>query len=248
MGGKSDETGAGFTETPPSRLTAMDIQQKEFRIARFRGYKERDVDEFLDQLTVSVQALSDENDRLRRQAGSSGADIGAPDLADVSRQADEIIERARVEAARIIRDAEARGAVAGGASAPGASGDRAAVSAFLTKEKEFLTGMASFVQEHAEDLKAMARQTIAKPAERSSPGQARDAGSEPAPAPAPAQPPAAESKEAESKEEDASAPLSIEEAEEPIRVVEPEPASVRGSEDDPDGGDRSLRDLFWGEE
>ena len=36
--------------------------------------------------------------------------------------------------------------------------------------------------------------------------------------------------------------------EETIRVEEPEPASVRSSESSDDDGDRSLRELFWGED
>ena len=56
----------------------------------------RDVDEFLDQLTNSMTALVEENRRLKEQAGS-GAMIGAPDLDEVSRQADENIRRARDE-------------------------------------------------------------------------------------------------------------------------------------------------------
>ena len=44
------------------------------------------------------------------------------------------------------------------------------------------------------------------------------------------------------------APLTVEEAEEPIRVVEPAPASVGVNEEESEEGDRSLRDLFWGEE
>jgi DivIVA domain-containing protein len=239
---KEIETG-GFTEAPPPRrLTAMDIQQKEFRIARFRGYKERDVDEFLDELTVSVQALADENERLRAQSGSSTSAIGAPDLAHVSRQADEIIERARRESARIIREAEARAAV-GGAPPSASRDDVAAVSAFLRKEREFLQGMAMFVQEHAEGLKSMARDTFARPAQ-------------PAGAPEPAGPPTgkAPTKTEESPPETETpvkvkdAPLTVEEAEEPIRVVEPAPASVGVNDEESEEGDRSLRDLFWGEE
>ena len=41
-----------------------DIQQKEFRVSRFGGYKMRDVDEFLDQITDSFTALTSDVDRL----------------------------------------------------------------------------------------------------------------------------------------------------------------------------------------
>src|SRR2546422_625892 len=122
-------------ETPSApRISPEDIQAKEFRIARFRGYREHDVDEFLDQLTLVWSALLDENDRLRAQVeggANRGSAIGAPDLQDVSRQADEIIRRARAEAAQILRDASARAGAATAGSAPRHT-EIAAVSAFLT--------------------------------------------------------------------------------------------------------------------
>src|ERR1051326_8892423 len=91
----------------PSRITPMDIQQKEFAVSRFSGYRMRDVDEFLDQVTSAMSLLEDENKRLRSGAGPL---LGAPDLDDVGRQADEIIQRARDEAAEIVRAAETHGA------------------------------------------------------------------------------------------------------------------------------------------
>ena len=138
----------------------MEIQQKEFRVSRLNGYRMRDVDEFLDQLTESVSALVDENRRLRSQAGAQPV-VGSPDLDDVARQADEIIQRARDEAARITAEARA-GAAAGAAATPA---QLAAVGAFLSEEKEFLQGIAGLVQQHAETVKSMAKQArAAKPA------------------------------------------------------------------------------------
>src|SRR5207244_10941699 len=55
----------------------------------------------------SVTGLTEENARLRRQAGAPPV-VGSPDLDDVARQADEIIQRARDEAARIDTEARAR--------------------------------------------------------------------------------------------------------------------------------------------
>src|SRR2546425_2903564 len=94
-----------------SSLSPLDIQQKEFRVSRFGGYKMRDVDEFLDQLTDSFSALVAENERLRSQPPDKGM-VGVPDLEDVGRQADEIIQRARSEAARIVADARLGSALA----------------------------------------------------------------------------------------------------------------------------------------
>ena len=227
----------GATSAP--RLTAEDIQSKEFRIARFRGYKERDVDEFLDELTRAWGAIVEENRRLSAQSASWSA-IGAPDLDDVGRQADEIIARAREEAARIVREAEERAGVTGAGDA-----DRTAVSAFLSKERQFLQELASVVQGHAEGVKGMAREVF-----RPSPGAT---GLEVPDAPSPATEVAevpAEAPMAEAPSEEA--PTIAEAPEEgPIRIEEPEPAGVRareGEDDGPEPGDRSLKDLFWGEE
>jgi DivIVA domain-containing protein len=49
------------------RLTPLDIQQVEFRRS-FKGYDEREVDEFLDRLTEDFAAALDEAQRLRGAA------------------------------------------------------------------------------------------------------------------------------------------------------------------------------------
>ena len=234
------------TPTAGAKITPLDIQQKEFRVSRFGGYRMRDVDEFLDKLTEVVSGLVDENARLRRQAGAAPV-VGSPDLADVARQADEIIQRARDEAARIAAETRAQ------ATAPvaGTDEDRAAVKAFLNQERAFLQELAGLVQGHAETVKGMA-----KGARRS---QVADA-----PAPEPPSAP------------DASAPPAVEPSQEPAagdadegttdRVVEiadadatqtmpapddrPELAQSRPSagQERTGEGDPSLRELFWGEE
>jgi DivIVA domain-containing protein len=271
------------------KLSPMEIQQKEFGVTRVGGgYRMRDVDEFLDDITTSMTTLVEENRRLREQAGN-GAMIGAPDLEQVARQADEIIRRARDEAAQIVREAHATSASAAAlAAAPAGSisaADRAAISAFLGREREFLQSLAGLVQGHAEAVKGMAR-------------EARDAAmSSPAAAPAPAMPTAAadEAPTAPARPEPGGSrvrPVRTEESEpsatrqpateppatppadvpapgrvstdpptreldepvrvtdEPVRIDEPEPATVGRSEAEeaPEEGDRSLRELFWGEE
>ena len=52
-----------FTGMPAASasVTAADIQSKEFNVSRFGGYRMRDVDEFLDQITESMTKLADEN-------------------------------------------------------------------------------------------------------------------------------------------------------------------------------------------
>ena len=89
--------------------------------------------------------------------------VGTSDLDEVNRQADEIVQRARDEAARIVAEANEQAAgVAGGATTVAATGaDRAAVDAFLTRERDFLQSLAALVQGHAEAVKAMAKKARA---------------------------------------------------------------------------------------
>ena len=169
---KKKDTGADdaqdFSGMPaPASVGPADIQQKEFRVSRFGGYRMRDVDEFLDQVTEAMTKLSEENQRLRSATGLPVAPVplpmGAPDLEDTARQADEIIQRARAEAAVILQDA--REQAAGSAASLATDEGRAAVAAFLSQEKDFLQQLASLVQGHAESVKGMARasRSAAKP-------------------------------------------------------------------------------------
>src|SRR5947208_83278 len=50
----------------PRRVAPEDIQAKEFRMARLGGYKERDVDEFLDELTEAWTAPGAEPETAER--------------------------------------------------------------------------------------------------------------------------------------------------------------------------------------
>jgi DivIVA domain-containing protein len=146
------------------RLTPLDIQQIEFRRS-FKGYDEREVDEFLDRLTEDFAAALDEAQRLRDRAeGGLGAVVTGGTEAGSRRTADEIIQRARDDAARIVREAQER-ATAIGAAALGtgtaregvaASSDRATIAPFIAKEREFLTSLATLVQGHAEAVRGMA--------------------------------------------------------------------------------------------
>lgn len=232
------------------RITPADVQQVEFRLA-FRGYNERDVDAFLDRITEDLGAYIEENQRLRAAASATPpAAPAASDASAASAEAERIVAEARQDAARIVREAEARAA----AVAASAGGDpRAAVAPFLSSEREFLQSLGSLVQGHAEEVKRMvaemrstAETTPASPT-ASEPDAAPAA--EPAPAargePAPAEP--GSESEATTTEE-AFAPISVPAAEdegasadEP--VAEPAPVQLRR-----DSGDRSLRELFWGED
>jgi DivIVA domain-containing protein len=145
----------------PRRITPVEIQQKEFRVA-VRGYKEGEVDAFLDEVTEEVARLYADNKRLREQLemqGTARIDTGG------AVEADAVIRRARDDAARIVAEAEAEArrtresglqpAGSGVGAAPPAA--RATLGPFLAREKEFLQGLASLIQQHAEGVKEDAR-------------------------------------------------------------------------------------------
>ncbi|HUF59195.1 MAG TPA: DivIVA domain-containing protein [Actinomycetota bacterium] len=262
---KKDTTGGAsdWTSAPAGRrITPLEVQQKEFQVARFgAGYRMREVDEFLDQVTDAMTALVAENERLARGSSDRGPASTRP-------------------------------------SVPATTGDadRAAVEAFLRREKGFLQDLGGLVQEHAEELRSMVRAVrqdasavaeiaVQEPAAKEPPAAARasDAGSAPEEAPpleAAAAPDAREEPDApqaeitegsdvsgttaqatpdapEDEREDegegddrttiaGSAPIITGAvADEPILLDEPEPARSGRPDDEEDG---SLRELFWGEE
>jgi DivIVA domain-containing protein len=248
----TSESTSGWGSAPGSGITPQEVQQKEFRVARFgAGYRMREVDEFLDQVTDAMSALVAENERLLREPASETARENPPSDPP-SRQASAL-------------------------SAPDDAG-RAAVEAFLRRERGFLQDLGALVQTHAEELRSMVRDVrrdIGAPAA----AEPRSKGSsvEPAPMIEPEPEPgiieAAEPEESSADpgsaatteqvvdvpedefpgdDPDASAGSSTATtvstgviAEEPIRVDEPEPARSGRSDDEEEG---SLRELFWGEE
>ncbi len=142
------------------RITPVDIQQKEFGLA-LRGYNERDVDQFLDDVTEEVARLYADNKRLREEvefARTSRLNLGGAD------EAEGVVRKAREEAARLLADARARASAmsgtgvsgqestAGPATAPGA-GSAAALAPFVAQEREFLQSLANLIQTHAEAVK-----------------------------------------------------------------------------------------------
>jgi DivIVA domain-containing protein len=230
---RTEAPGAGAPITP------ADIQKQEFGVSRFGGYRMRDVDEFLDRLTSSTEALMAENERLR----AGGAPIvGTSDLDDVNRQADEILQRAREQAARIVADANAQATPAAGEGTP----DRPAVDAFLHQERAFLQNLAGLVQGHAESVKAMARKSR----------QAEEAGPAPGQTPAPAAGSAPETgadegtsdRGAETPPTELGATDAGPGGDETVVIEVPQPAATPGGDRDADAGDPSLKKLFWGEE
>jgi len=178
------ETGFGDEGAAPAsldrqRLTPVDVQQKVFRLA-FRGYNERDVDEFLDRTTEDLAALHEDNKRLREQIAEGGGTSGG--LEEAQRQAESIVRQAREHAARLVEDAEARAAAGTG---PAGGGGPELPASFLLQERQFLQQMAALIQDHARRLKDEARRARAgapEPAEAAPVPQA-EATREASPAP-----------------------------------------------------------------
>jgi DivIVA domain-containing protein len=248
-------SGPGPADAAGAKITPLDIQQKEFRVSRLGGYRMRDVDEFLDQLTEVLSGLVDENARLRRQAGAQPV-VGAPDLDDVARQADEIIQRARDEAARIAAEARSGSSVSGTPADTDES--RAAVKAFLRQERAFLQDLAGLVQDHAETVKGMAKgarrdlgdAVVASAAEQPVATAASDS-----PVPDEEEPPA-EAPDDEVATDQVVQIVEVEMEPEATQTLAPsedrtELAPTRpsgGARDRGSEGDASLRELFWGED
>jgi|SRR5581483_11882634 len=216
-----DAVGFGAESAPAPRLTPMDVQQKEFRLA-FRGYNERDVDAFLDLVTEELAAYIEENERLRRRVALAGSPDDGPAasadpgeaVARAEAQAQEILNRAREQAAQIVREAELE--------ASGTSGARRSVIApFLNREREFLKSLGRLVQDHAQSVREMVEQAKALDAAASAPA----------------------ARPAERGGDPPSDRVEVPEAEPTVGVRDPEP-DPPGSGADP----RSLRELFWGED
>jgi DivIVA domain-containing protein len=248
---RKKDTGADgaseWSSVAPGRITPLDVQQKEFHVTRVgAGYRMREVDEFLDQVTDALSALIAENERLR----AAGSDAPAPSA---------------------------------GSAGAADDADRAAVEAFLRREKGFLQDLGGLVQAHAEELRSMVRAVRREPTGTAAAAAAAAAGmpvGEPlahaaGPPPAPATPvgapgsataeepapevpatpapgtaegadePAGDGSDGEDEAGRAPTAIEGEAADEPIRLEEPEPARSHPSEETE--GD-SLRELFWGEE
>jgi DivIVA domain-containing protein len=156
---KRTQADSAAPQLEPRRITPVEIQQKEFRLA-MRGYNERDVDQFLDEVTEEVARLYADNKRLREEV-----EFGKTTRLETTgaAEAEGVMRQAREEAARIIAEATARAStIGGGAGAVQASGDPAPVagappseimSIFLARERAFLQNMANLIQAHAEGVK-----------------------------------------------------------------------------------------------
>jgi DivIVA domain-containing protein len=235
-----------------ARITPEEVQQVEFRLA-FRGYNERDVDAFLDRITEGLSSYLEELERMRlvgqhpqAVAGSTGD--GGETVARARAEADEIVRRAHEQAAGIR------------AAGTGSGDTRGVVAPFLNQEREFLQSLGGLVQTHAEEIKQMVL-AIRERAEASPvPDERATASSRPqksaAEAPEVIEPAsAAEIRErlqaseppieiGPADEDDLSSestpPIVVESGTEPVYSRDGAPATERR--------ERSLRELFWGED
>jgi DivIVA domain-containing protein len=234
---KKDEAidgGSEWSAPAGGGVTPMDVQQKEFRVTRVgSGYRMREVDEFLDQITDTLTALVAENDRLR----AAGGEIAAAPAAE-SRPSTTSGRTDPVALDAFLRREKGFLQDLGGLVQAHAEELRSMIRAARSEPA---------VPDTPTELEAPMAQ-IAAPVAAPSPEPIVEAEPAPAEEPAPAtdeieeptEPPA-------SAVEDARDPGTITRvgADEPIRLEEPEPA--RSGRSDEKEGD-SLRELFWGEE
>jgi DivIVA domain-containing protein len=255
-----------------ARITPEEVQQVEFRLA-FRGYNERDVDAFLDRITEGLSSYLEELERLRlvggqplqAVAGSTGE--AAAVEARARAEADEIVRRAHEQASGIRAGAgsgDARGAVA-----PFLNQEREflqGLGGLVQSHAEEIKQMVLAIRERAEASSVPdAARSAATPSSVADvpPPVETDASGERATASSASQMPAADLEPASAAEirerlqateppvqigpadEDdlppkAAAPIVVESGTEPVFSTEGAPATERR--------ERSLRELFWGED
>jgi DivIVA domain-containing protein len=247
---KKDEAmdgGSEWSAPVGGRVTPQDVQQKEFRVTRVgAGYRMREVDEFLDQITDTLTALIAENDRLRTAGGAAPSAPRSTPVARPSRAetgaVDAFLQRekgflqdlgglvqAHAEELRsMIRTARTEAAASPAAAVVVEEAEPVAPSAPVTEPA---------AQQAVEQAVEPAVERAAEPAASSDeplPGSDEiDSPSEPS-----------GRAETEAGESDTGTVTGVV-AEEPIRLEAPQPArSARSEEKDGD----SLRELFWGEE
>jgi DivIVA domain-containing protein len=265
---RDEETGPVLPTGEAKRITPVDIQQREFRLA-FRGYHEGEVDQFLDELTEEVARLYAENKRLREEVDFKRTErLDAHATGDV----DALMRQAREEAARIVEEARARASTLGatGSTQPGSlqsptvQAATALLGPFLAREREFLQSLASLIQGHADDVKEgirRAREEMTTAAQAEATKEADEVGA--APVEDRAEEVIEESEGLEAAEEEP-----VDEESSPNREGADETSSWRSgdrimdlTDDDVEVGrsapqrvaaddrdDRSIREFFWGED
>ena len=258
--------------TGDARITPEEVQQVEFRLA-FRGYNERDVDAFLDRITEGLTSYLGEIDLLRTGGGTAASGSGAEAQEIVARarqEADEIVRRAYDQAAGIRAAAGVGAGDARGAVAPFLNREREflqSLGGLVQAHAEEIKQMVMAIRERSEASPTGGPALVTTAATAEGPERGEPVVSE-APAPAAEEPSAtampAEAFEAASaaeirerlqasgpqpeitlaeeggSEPEVPQPVVIESATEPVFSTEGAPASERR--------ERSLRELFWGED
>ena len=229
---EATESGSEWSRPAGGRVSPLDVQQKEFHVTRVGiGYRMREVDEFLDQVTDTLSALIAENEQLRAASGGPRA-ATAPDA------------RARDTATGD------RGAV--DAFIQQEKGFLQDLGGLVQAHAEELRSMIRTAR--AVPPPAMARvepepepalQTEGPLAGSVAEAEPVTEGEEPAVAERVDETPSSEPLASDEGEVAEPAATTGVIAEEPIRLEDPEPARSRRSEEK--DGD-SLRELFWGEE
>ena len=263
--------------TGDARITPEEVQQVEFRLA-FRGYNERDVDAFLDRITEGLSSYREELEVAKSGSGlplaAAAASTGDADaiVARARAEADEIVRRAQEQAAG-IRAAGADSGDARGAVAPFLNKEREflqSLGGLVQTHAEEIKQMVMAIRERAEASASSEAprpaapvssvpeaRSEAEPERTGERGTAATAAAMPAVVqPADLEPASAAeirerlqaseppveigSPEDEDLAPEASPPIVVESGTEPVFSTEGAPASERR--------ERSLRELFWGED
>lgn len=246
---KKDATPDGASEwssAPAGRITPQEVQQKEFQVARFgAGYRMREVDEFLDQVTEALSALVAENERLLRGSGDRGPASVRPTTDAADRAAVETFLRrekgflqdlgglvqGHAEELRSMVRAVRQDAVAPAVASPDAESpvEPAAAATMIPATMPPASAAPNAPLEGTVDEAADHSGAIGTTEQATSPP---DATTDPR-------------AEDDGEASGGSGTMAGAAADQPIRLDEPEPARSGRPDEEEDG---SLRELFWGEE
>jgi len=236
-----------WASAPAGRITPLEVQQKAFQVARFgAGYRMREVDEFLDQVTDALTALLAENERLLRASGDREPAPSRPSVGQTAGDADRTAVEAFLQREKgFLRDL-------GGLVQEHAEELRSMVRA--VRQDASAAATAAPPQE-TELYREPAPAPAPEAAEESEAPQDQTADDSDASGPtAPAMPPPdvlPDEGEGEGEGGDrktlmgSATVITGAVADEPILLDEPEPARSGRPDEEEDG---SLKELFWGEE
>lgn len=236
----TDRSGSGWASTHAGHITPADVQQKQFRTARLGGgYRMREVDEFLDQLTDALSSLIAENERLRREHTGGIASPVAPAPALLATAAD----RGAIDA--FLRREKGFLQSLGSLVQGHAEDLKGMVRAARNSAPAPVTAVAPTPASPPASMEPDAAEATAEPAAAAATTWAEEASSA-VPLATPEEASLPEEDDGENGEpEEASRSTAAHDAEDPIRVEEPEPARSQRADG---GSEASLRELFWGEE